>query len=493
VTFLGDPNDPLTTLDTGFSGQAHDARLITDGLVTVSVSGCDDGVGGADDRRDPDCGVCDILGPLANPLAGAGQIDSQRCQDDSSIPCMADSDCPGATPCVFYFGTYLPLSAGGVSTCVVNRFVGGIMGTANLETGETATMVALRSEVFLGSGAGKPCNNCIGDLVVNDGMADGTCDAGVRMGLACDVNGLSPTPSFNGGLPGPGLVNGTSLDCTYMLGGSVANLPIDLSNSTGTETLEIKPDTPACSAAGFSTSQCMCDTCNNPSADPCNAHSDCPPSGVCRGGTNALQPCETLADCPDMGAGTSCGGAPCFSGTDCVSGVCTAGICSTITGKCGGQRCLGGAVNPGAPCVSPMTCSSFAAPCGLLGEPTKPNGCSSATCTAVGGGEGECTTGPFPGNCGPTETFKGCSLPSECTFPGDTCVFAALECFLDNGLVGGTIDAFGMPDPPVNDVANPTLVSTFCVAPVGASAVNVAAGLPGAGRVTLRGTAEGLP
>jgi hypothetical protein len=73
------------------------------------------------------------------------------------------------------------------------------------------------------------------------------------------------------------------------------------------------------------------------------------------------------------------------------------------------------------------------------------------------------------------------------------CVFFPRECFLDNGTVGGSIIAVGIADPPVNDEASPKLVSTFCVKSVGASSVNTAAGLPGAGRVTLRGLAQGLP
>jgi hypothetical protein len=72
-------------------------------------------------------------------------------------------------------------------------------------------------------------------------------------------------------------------------------------------------------------------------------------------------------------------------------------------------------------------------------------------------------------------------------------VFAALECFTDNGTVGGLIEAFGAADLPVNDSSTPTLGSVFCIAPTGASAINAAAGLPGAGRVTLTGEANGLP
>jgi hypothetical protein len=37
------------------------------------------------------------------------------------------------------------------------------------------------------------------------------------------------------------------------------------------------------------------------------------------------------------------------------------------------------------------------------------------------------------------------------------------------------------------------LAAVFCVAPTGSSAVNGVAGLPGPGRVTIKGRAEGLP
>jgi hypothetical protein len=130
--------------------------------------------------------------------------------------------------------------------------------------------------------------------------------------------------------------------------------------------------------------------------------------------------------------------------------------------------------------------------CGRKGLSTKPNGCE-VTCDPVGGGEGECSAGPFEGTCQPTETFRGCSVDGDCPFAGDTCVSDALECFLTDGTVGDTIDAFGSPDLPVNDTSQPTLGAAFCIQPTGASGINTAAGLPGAGRVTLTGDANGLP
>jgi hypothetical protein len=405
--------------------------------------------------------------------------------------------CLGPGTCQFYFGSMLPLSAGGVSTSVINQFTSAIVGTADLETGTTATALTLRSSVFTGPGVDKPCNNCIGDIAVNDGVRDGTCDSGLRAGRACDVNGRHPIPAFNGGIPALGFVRGTSLDCAYEPATALATLPIDLSNSTGTESMTLSAASPFCSATGFTTLKCMCDTCNSPGGESCMVNTDCPPSGVCRGGGNALQYCQTLANCPDQGAGTSCGGPPCSIAAHCASGVCTGGICTTTEGKCGGLRCLGGAINPGAACFFPGNCSSFSAPCGLVGESTKPNACqpSAGACVATGDpNRGECATGPFNQFCTPTETFRGCAANSDCTFAGDTCgAGQPRPCFLDKGVIGNSINSLGSPDAPVNDTAQPTLASTFCVNPTSSGSVNQAAGLPGAGRVTLFGTADGLP
>jgi hypothetical protein len=298
-----------------------------------------------------------------------------------------------------------------------------------------------------------------------------------------------------------GKVNGTSHDCPFDKDtdvgnlSSVAALPIDLSNSTGTVALALTANSPVCSAAGFSLARCACDSCNTAATLPCSAHADCPDSGRCTGGTNTGEHCETVADCPDPSG--ACSPGECFVAGNCASGVCDTsggvpGVCTSTAGFCGGSRCLGGP-NAGAPCVTPGTCNG--APCGPTGEPTKPNACQNAVCSAVVGqaNEGQCAGGPFPGNCGPTETFRGCTGNGNCMFPGDTCIFAALNCFLDNGAIGNSIVAQGIPDVPVNDSADPTLGATFCIAPVGASAINSAAGLPGAGRVTLNGTARGLP
>ncbi len=121
-----------------------------------------------------------------------------------------------------------------------------------------------------------------------------------------------------------------------------------------------------------------------------------------------------------------------------------------------------------------------------------------------GDGEGQCTIGPIDQNCtvASGHAQRGCTADSDCGGGGGSCGSAARGCFLTGGGTfqpsgqndgTDTLIAVGMEDAPMNDVAQPTLGAVFCVAPTGAGAVNNVAGLPGPGRVTIRGTATGLP
>jgi hypothetical protein len=67
----------------------------------------------------------------------------------------------------------------------------------------------------------------------------GTCNAGAKTGAMCDGNGRSPVPSFGT----------TSLDCPPNPGALIATLPINFSGSSGTETMELTANSPACSGA----------------------------------------------------------------------------------------------------------------------------------------------------------------------------------------------------------------------------------------------------
>jgi hypothetical protein len=229
-------------------------------------------------------------------------------------------------------------------------------------------------------------------------------------------------------------------------------LPIDLSNSTDLVTKTLSVDSPNCGDG--SGEKCLCDTCNNP----------------------AQTPCENNADCTAVGA--------------------------TV---CGGRRCLGG-TNDGNPCNNVSACPNGGL-CGRPGEPSKPSACLDDTstvgqldCSDTGpvDGEGECTSGPVTKTCSVASGHgqRACGSDLDCGGGAGSCVAANRPCFLTGGtiLVGsGTLTAQGVEDPPVNDVSHPTLAAVFCVGPTTAGAVNTVAGLPGPGRVTIRGTALGLP
>jgi hypothetical protein len=469
ITFAGDATDAASILDTGWTGIAHRAPIITNGDVTVAVS-C---LGERPDCRGPSlkclggtnngatCTVasqcpggvcvgqpCTLSGPIANGLAG--QLQNQRCTNDTSIKCTSNTLCtPGGGTCQFFFGSMLPLAAGGVTTCVVNQFNGPISGTADIPTGSATTIANLTSRVYNGLAIDNPCPRCVGDTTLNDGgITVGACDGGVRVGLACDGNGtVANRPDFGT----------TSLDCPLAAGGLIATLPIDLSSATNAVTKTVSATSPGCSGAPGE--RCLCSTCNNANAEPCQSNASCPdPAGP-------------------------------------------------IGPICGGNRCLGG-TNAGAACTNVTECPG-GGQCNKPGEPIKASACLDDTATpgvldcndtAPVDGEGECGKGPVTNTCSVASGHgqRGCTNDGDCGGGAGSCESTNRRCFLTGGFTGNaigtnTLIAVGMADVPVNDTSHPTLGAVFCVGPTGAAAVNNVAGLPGPGRVTIRGTAKGLP
>jgi hypothetical protein len=331
---------------------------------------------------------------------------------------------------------------------VVNQFNGPITGTANIETGAAVNIAKLTSRVYNGVAIDNPCARCLGDAAINDGAQGGTCSGGTRNGLGCDANGTVPgRPDFGQ----------TSLDCPLAAGALIATLPIDLSNATTLVTRTVSATSPGCNGAPGE--RCLCGTCNNGTAEPCAANADCPdPTGP-------------------------------------------------IGPICNGNRCLGG-TNGGAPCTNVSECPG-GGQCNKPGEPTKPSACLDNTATpgvldcsdtAPVDGEGECTSGPVTNTCSVASGHgqRGCTTDADCGGGVGSCESTNRRCFLTGGFTGNaigtnTLTAQGVADPPMNDTAVPTLGAVFCVGPTGAAAVNNVAGLPGPGRVTIRGTATGLP
>ncbi len=378
------------------------------------------------------CGQCNVSGPIPNPDRDAGTADNQRCSNDLAVKCTSSADCGGAA-CKFFFGAPLALAAGGVSACVTNEVNSEITGTVNIEEGSSVSTVRLISRVFSGLEIAAPCPQCEGDPTPADGQPGGTCDNGPRQGLACDVSGTHKNSFFGS----------TSFECPPFPNGQIAALPINLSTSTGSVSATLSDANPPCRARP--SARCFCDTCNTAAAEPCSTNADCPLSG----------------------------GQP---------------------GVCGGRRCRLGP-NNGAPCAVNSECPGGA--CSTPGQAPAPNECEDETCvaTAADPNDGECAGGPVEQFCSGDASFQGCFMDAECANLNATCtILKRRPCFLDNGVVGGSVTAVGAADPPdENGVSNPTLATLFCIGPTSSSAVNAAGGIPGLARLQLGGTATQIP
>jgi hypothetical protein len=446
-------------LDTGFTGLAQDAKVPTNGRLTLNVSNCDA-------ATHPNCGECDVAGPIVN--AGGPESANQRCQDAPWLLCSDDMDCTdqGATgPCIFFFGAPLPLVAGGVSTCVINEVASTVSGTINIGDGTSSTNVPLRSKVHPTGTAFEPCPRC----------ASGACTAGPRFGMPCTIMGT-------------GLFGDVSLDCPPDPGANAGTLNINLVIATGQQTRTVSTANPVCRAAG-----------NNGGM-----------GSLCAGGANDAMPCSAESACPGGQCARRCLCDTCNNAN--ADGCATNADCPISGGNpgvCGGRRCIGGS-NNGEPCAANSECPSGA--CGRPGEPTQPNACIDDTttvgvderiCQDIGDNEGECQIGPIDQVCS-IQTFKSCFGASDCNppsaggtcaecFAGQTCTSVTRPCFTDSGIIGNTVTVEGSADLPCGSVARPTVGTFFCVAPVSAPAVNAAGGLPALGRVRIPGTVELFP
>jgi len=447
-------------LDTGWTGIGHDFNIPSMGRLTLNVSGCDNAT--------HPCGECSVSGPILN--GGGPGFHNRRCSDKTWIQCTTNADCTtagAAGPCAFFFGAPLPLSAGGIPTCVTNEISGSLSGTLNVEDGSGVTVISLIARPFVGGyGAesiSQPCPRCLPGACAGGRC----CDDGERVGQPCTVNGEHP------------VFGEVSLDCPPLPGAQAGTLPITLPISSGVQTANLTAASPSCRANGWQTKKCFCDTCNAPTGDPCMSDADCPESPV---------------------------GTP---------------------GICGGLRCLGG-MDSGVPCSVGGDCDSGT--CGFAGEDSAANTCLNGVCRlnpadTDSSGEAQCTTGPTDNLCS-IEQFRTCSINADCEpppagtcilcAPGQTCTTKRRQCFPDNGVIGkhcfrgtnneepcntladcpdqvtagvfcggGSASVGGASDPPCGNRSRPKFGALFCVPHTASSAVNTTAGLPGLGRLTL--------
>jgi cysteine-rich repeat protein len=379
----------------------------------------------------PGCGQCTVTGLNPEP-------DYCRCANNNRTICdqpfvVDTDDCGAGVICDCYFGAPLPLSAGNTPACVANRFFNNISGTANVDTGAGAITANLRARVFLGEALHEPCPVC-----------GGTCTAGLpgttgcSQDIDCDTSAgagdgicgnYDPTPNDGnrGGKCFLGANNGLSCD------GNAPNTTFNApGGSNSFHSLDCFP-TPGKNVSGSGLAISLTQTTGSvslPSALPCTAGGvlSCP-CGMCSGSNT--QGCRNNADCTGVG--------------NCV----TAGDSSP-----------------------------------------QPNGCNGGGCTDVGGGEGECTTGPDDAYCdGLTrangEGFLACISIADWDvgaigLPGGLCTITKRrECFLNPITATGVMNA-----------TTPLGVAAFCIGKTSNGGINDTAGLPGPGRVINQANAH---
>ena len=288
VAFLGRPGSDL---DTGWTGIGHDSATVDNAnLMAGTVSNCDFDLGS------PTCGQCDLSGPVAFPGPSKNCICMNLGALDSSSLNVCDPQapsCAGAETCQCLLGPPLPISAGAIPVCVVNRLTGPIVGTANVSNsgphaGEGAVQLKLSAAVFNGEKVEQPCPICVNDPTPRDGVKAGTCSGGVRNGLSCDVGGTS---DFFGAV---------SSDCIPSVTKNIGTLSIGFNPAT-TATTQMATVVPCTDEPG---KNCFCDTCATAAGEPCNTNADCPGGVVCGGrrcigGANDGNPCNNNSLCPD--------------------------------------------------------------------------------------------------------------------------------------------------------------------------------------------------
>jgi hypothetical protein len=109
------------------------------------------------------------------------------CNVSGQAMSTADYECSN-TGC--RFGTPLPLSAAGISSCIYNTFTAPVTGTLDTSTGVANLSIVLSSSTRVTGNASRPCPVCVdgSDMPLNGSPSNpltGTCDRGPNDGQPC--------------------------------------------------------------------------------------------------------------------------------------------------------------------------------------------------------------------------------------------------------------------------------------------------------------------
>ncbi len=413
-----------TLLSTGWTGIAHgsDANDEVKQAANLICPGPFDGM-----AAEP-CGECVVAGLIAETRDCRCAADNRTVCDE---PFVADADDCGGGICNCYLGPPLPLSAGNTPACSINKFATDVTGTANVDLGEGEVTTSLKAIAYLGINLILPCPACGGTCTAPAGSIGAGCgtdlDCDSSAGAADGVCGnydVTPKDGVRDGTCKGGLNDGESCD-------------IDAYNSTF--------PAPGPSGSGMSL-DCFPDPGKNVSGTGLNI------ALTQTTGTSALPV-----------AGIECGFPP-FVTYDCPCGQCSNDTSTACTSN---ADCSGGG-----------TCGDDGS-----GKPLPDQCDTTLDCVDVGGGVGECGSGPVDTLCDGIlrangKGFIGCLANVDCE-PGTIGVDAGActlsetrPCFLD------PVTASGVPSP-----TTPIGAASFCIPKTSNGGINTVAGLPGPAKI----------
>ena len=372
---------------------------------------------------DPGCGECLITG--IDPEPG-----NCRCANDNRTTCdeplQPDSDDCGGAVCDCFLDAPRPASIGNIPVCIVERLSGDVTGTVDVDLGSSKRSEVRREILYLGTTIVEPCPTCGGTCSAPAANVGDTC------GLDADCDSGNATGDGVCGSFDPvandGLLQGTCY------GGANDGQTCDIAVMNTTF--------PAPGGGGYSL--------------------DCglsPGFNISGAGLRITSAKTTGA--LSLPAGVPCGFGPSYSDS------CPCGVCSLASRR---------------GCSSNADCGSFG-PCTHASTLTFPNPCDDSVCTPTGGGEGECSAGPFAKFCDGVLRANGrgflyCVTNSDCdpinigVDAGDCTLQESRECLVD------PIAASGVADPTA-----PIVASLSCTPPSSNSGYNTVVGAPGPERV----------
>jgi hypothetical protein len=272
-----------TNIDIGWKGLGHSQDL--DDVVPARLR--------LECEGPAPCGECTIAG--LDP-----QLGNCRCAADNRIPCFtpheADEPSCGGGACECYFGPPVPLSAGTVTTCLLNRVETEVTGLVNVDEGSGTIEIPLLETVYLGISILQPCPTCDGDPAPGNGQREGSCAGGLNDGQSCDAQSANTT------FPPPDGAR-YSLDCFPDPGANItpSGLRIPMVLGTGESTI-----TAGVPCGLFDQQLCPCAVCSDDSLVACASDAECAAvgAGTCSRTASLVVPEPNACDdgvCTDLG------------------------------------------------------------------------------------------------------------------------------------------------------------------------------------------------